>query len=1257
VSYAYDGSGNLTMVRNLSQGVSQRYGYDAEHRLTLASGLGQLGESVVYGSGAPQVNSILSDFGGVYQFTAAGPVSGFLSAGGSARYTFSLRDSEIQSTATDFVLVGVDVSGGALPGIQGLSPLVSRVSGTDAYGLFAVERGGLSLLEVSGAAGGYRIDLSVAGDLNRDGLVDGLDSQLLTLALNSRAGEAGYQTSYDLNRDFAIDGKDVQILGSNYGFIANRPPVVTPSAILTHKDLETRVELGDRVTDPEGDAVFYQLLNPVNGSMQVSSDGEGVVFVPTPGYVGPASFDLIADDGFSSSAPTTIALNVSGAELINLDFVLRGIRLKANEQSELRVVGDFADQKGVLLPDSYLTYGSDRTTIAAVDSNGVVAGLTDGVSVLSAAHGNIQAVTALRVGKQATPSTDTELNIALAENYGLNLYPLAITLPEGVDRKLVIGIFGLPELPNQAAASNGTRYFVSNPDVIQVNSDGIVTGLHNGFANITVVYGGAEGVIPVHIEAPHIGPTVLDKTGGIVQGTDGSLVMLGQGALSKETEVNITKLQRQDLTVPFPEEKYSFEGAFYLNIGDDGLNIPVQLAIPAPEGLAVGTEVFFMREGIFPDDAGNPRSIWIMEESGRVGADGMIRTQSPPWQGAFYSGKYSIAVPKFNYVVSKYNPNVTLGGVLDTAGSLLKSTGKAASALIFTGGVATTVAPEGAAAAVAARTVTAGALATSAGAVTATAGATAAATLTLSQGLLVFGGGYALGAAIYDAFLAETDTFTVPSVDVITVPVIGLPYHTSLGVQINPGQIPVVTAPITVSNGPTQNPVIRGVELFYEMVGGLVEPVISLTGSNFATTPEDFNNLTVEMVTPNGKVYELTKVIELSKVETPDKQTIVVKPSREDFLRSPNQIRIRRTIKLPQGTYSLSKGAKTEVEYESDPVKVPVNTCVALAVEALASEDMLAITNTNNPLSVIQETGGNKDLLQTLIQVGMPGRDDRPTFVAITQDAVAAYVSLSNSGRVAGVDLLTRQQINTHGSQDPNLLGSDPTIYLGSDARPGAIVIGAGDKYAYVADGNSFGGKGRIFVIDIDPNSGTYNQKVGNPIELDGCTTGIARMALSSDGRRLFATSKGSSTENGEIFVVNVDLNDQTKGHKAKWHERIATIEGGKGTFGISAVPFDSTKMLFTNRYEDSKGFGVLTILSDDALNFSTTTSYTPLQLGSSNDEFDVNTAVDVTITHDGKYAFVAGMNTYGLGSGIPSIDGATAGSNIGIIKDPLSDR
>ncbi len=131
----------------------------------------------------------------------------------------------------------------------------------------------------------------MAGDVNRDGLVDGVDSQLLSGALGSFFGDAAYAQTLDLDRDGSINTTDMQILGSNFGFIANRPPVVTATNVLTHTDLETSVDLVDLVTDPEGDSVFYRFLNPVNGTVSFSPDGSSARFLPTPNYTGTASFD------------------------------------------------------------------------------------------------------------------------------------------------------------------------------------------------------------------------------------------------------------------------------------------------------------------------------------------------------------------------------------------------------------------------------------------------------------------------------------------------------------------------------------------------------------------------------------------------------------------------------------------------------------------------------------------------------------------------------------------------------------------------------------------------------------------------------------------------------------------------------------------------------------------------------------------------------------------------------------------------------
>ncbi|TAE93687.1 MAG: hypothetical protein EAZ79_26365, partial [Oscillatoriales cyanobacterium] len=86
------------------------------------------------------------------------------------------------------------------------------------------------------------------------------------------------------------------------------------------------------------------------------------------------------------------------------------------------------------------------------------------------------------------------------------------------------------------------------------------------------------------------------------------------------------------------------------------------------------------------------------------------------------------------------------------------------------------------------------------------------------------------------------------------------------------------------------------------------------------------------------------------------------------------------------------------------------------------------------------------------------------------------------------------------------------------------------------------------------------------------------------------------------------------------------------------------------NPNTDGSGFGVLTV-SDDPLNLTPTTVYTNLTLTNNTNVFEVNEGVAVTVTADGKYAFVAGRNS----KKIIEVDAnPLAGGNIGIIKDPL---
>ncbi|WP_293226056.1 hypothetical protein [Microcoleus sp. PH2017_16_JOR_D_A] len=170
-------------------------------------------------------------------------------------------------------------------------------------------------------------------------------------------------------------------------------------------------------------------------------------------------------------------------------------------------------------------------------------------------------------------------------------------------------------------------------------------------------------------------------------------------------------------------------------------------------------------------------------------------------------------------------------------------------------------------------------------------------------------------------------------------------------------------------------------------------------------------------------------------------------------------------------------------------------------------------------------------------------------------------------------------------------------IALPQGARPQGIVIDPKDNYAYIADQN----RPNIYVLDINPNSATYHTVV-QTINVTS-PLGLSQLAISSDGRRLFATGSDSNeqTPNRNLYAVNIDPRDKPSAqgsNERKWHQQIGVIPTASETEGIAATS-DPKKMVFTNGFasvrtisngeeiklqDDGKGFGVLEITSEDPL-------------------------------------------------------------------------
>src|SRR5262245_18442700 len=104
----------------------------------------------------PTTHQVTADLGAASDYLAH-VISGSLAAGGTDRLSFSLRQSELDATATDALYLGVivhaEVGSTLQPGIpelHGLTPLASNSDGGSAFALYKVDREGLQLLEIAG---------------------------------------------------------------------------------------------------------------------------------------------------------------------------------------------------------------------------------------------------------------------------------------------------------------------------------------------------------------------------------------------------------------------------------------------------------------------------------------------------------------------------------------------------------------------------------------------------------------------------------------------------------------------------------------------------------------------------------------------------------------------------------------------------------------------------------------------------------------------------------------------------------------------------------------------------------------------------------------------------------------------------------------------------------------------------------------------------------------------------------------------------
>ena len=644
IVYRYDSAGRLILARTLYGGdAASTIGYHADGSLMTETVTAQLGAAVGWLAGAAAPSHVWA---------------GTLQAGTPVHLSFVVRDSELASTiraagAAGAVIVAVETTGADLQlTATGATVLGRSTLGQRVVTLLRINEAGLKLLTLNGS-GAASLRISLAGDLDRDGRIDGSDS-----AAWEAAAAAGTLASADLDGDGDADAGDRQLLYANYGWRANQAPVAVNAAERrTHTDLDARTLLDDVAVDLDGDALFWRILGSTHGTARLAGDGQTLVFTPDAGYAGMAEVTLQADDGFASGAPMVLRFNVSGAALQAI-HILPMAQLRPGEYTMLQAVGDFADEQGVWLTGGYLSWTahnfSERAPAADLTTGldgAFLSGSNAGWGHVRASRGAITSARSFEIGG---PTQDTML-LALG---GLDLYPGAVTLTaptaglgSGARQiKLTEVVSGV-----SVADSPYATYVVGDARVASVDGNGRITALGVGTTQVYALYKSGTAQLTVTVAPPQVlangaQRVQVDGAGAVLQSAGGVQIAIPAGQFDQPVSVGIQDLALDNLPLALPSNiDLDFTHAFRLDLGNAVTSVPMQLALNVGTAYEAGTEIYVMRRGTILDGNGVEQPVWWVVDNGFVGADGVARTASPPFPGVTSNGDYIVAARRTKF--------------------------------------------------------------------------------------------------------------------------------------------------------------------------------------------------------------------------------------------------------------------------------------------------------------------------------------------------------------------------------------------------------------------------------------------------------------------------------------------------------------------------------------------------------------------------------------------------------------------------------
>ena len=951
-----------------------------------------------------------------------------------------------------------------------------------------------------------------------------------------------------------IDAQDRQGLLAAFGFLANQAPSYTASISEVYPGVGQVIDLASRSTDPEADAIF---ASPQSNSMEVRPLGSGLVWVMANSSATNPSLDIRVDDGVLSSTTISQSVLLSSNTFVGLDFAKRDLQLSIGDTGILSVFGITSTGESKPIPASALDFTSTDENLAGVTDRGLVLPRANGATAIVVNAFGLTAATAINVG--------------IEDDRRLDFFPDAYTLSVGETRKLLVRQQSTaPQTLDLSSASTGTKYFVSNPNLLSVDANGQITAKAAGKAFVSVVQGGISESIPILIGQPKSGEVEVDASGGLINSTDGT-VQLGvpPGAYDKPITLSVRSLSQGDMPYNLPAS-WNFNGGIQIDYGDDLAQFPMSLSMPAPSGKLPGELVYLFQPVNVTMADGQVLTSWEIVDSMVVGNDGKMRTTSPPNLGIGARNRSS-----FGGVIS---PSVA--GMMFAGSPSIMSFAVAAGDMQLRSQSTPPV---------------------------------------VSIGYAVGGNGqdlYFSNAGILgDFFIPVTPDFRV-RLGVHAAASTGLITLSETDLQIDPDQqITEFALPLRPrSTIGVAVPAIDSGEMRFGQVDNINGPYLRLTGTfllkSDQTTP--VNSL------EGTRLTDLSVVIEVGGRDTVDESGNPVVIGGRDTVILAGDLRMDTSgtlfVPVPRGVMIgdseitvLRKqkapldGVFRIIEVPSNSVKIFVQPRFGFVLNGAEGTVTVLDLNAREAYGSVEKRDP-REVARIPLGLDTPNAGQlKPRKSKLTADGSRLYVSYSNASQISVIDAVGLQEVDIvpdrieNGEEVKETIGTQG-IQLPVGARPFDLATDNDGRYLFVSDE----GSPTLYVIDIDPFSPTYHEVIQSLTFKDGgqnlAPLGLRGVAVSTDRSQVYVAAPGvdlfrpRSGQPGRVLVADLlslnerrrTLNDRDTDEPVviaplsfNPDDSAAIIEYGSAPYDLS-VTDDPNVILVTDRYNDRSGVGVI---------------------------------------------------------------------------------